>query len=203
MKAEPDLKKAHQNRGSFLTVFFPNSVSQWGFSPDKLRCVPVRVAGAGSGGRFRKVPESSGVCWCIGSGGRFRKVPESSGVKWCRFRRQVPEDFGGFRCMPAEVQEVGSGTEGLGRFRRVLESSGACWCRFRRQGSEGSGEFRCGLLPCNLNRSSHVLVLITGIMGKTTAQKGAHVVKDGIRHKDVYATAVGDTSKAFFFSPTA
>ena len=28
--------------------------------------------------------------------------------------------------------------------------------------------------------------------GKTIAQKGAHVVKDGIRHKDVYATAVGD-----------
>ena len=27
-------------------------------------------------GRFRKVPESSGVCWCSG------KVPESSGVKW-------------------------------------------------------------------------------------------------------------------------
>ena len=34
-------------------------------------------------------------------------------------------------------------------------------------------------------------------MGKTTAQKGAHVVKDGIRHKDVYATAVGDTTKAY------
>ena len=35
-------------------------------------------------------------------------------------------------------------------------------------------------------------------MGKTTAQKGAHVVKDGIRHKDVYATAVGDITKAYF-----
>ena len=34
-------------------------------------------------------------------------------------------------------------------------------------------------------------------MGKTTAQKGARVVKDGIRHKDVYATAVGDTTKAY------
>ena len=32
-------------------------------------------------------------------------------------------------------------------------------------------------------------------MGKTIAQKGAHVVKDGV---DVYATAVGDTTKAFF-----
>ena len=36
-------------------------------------------------------------------------------------------------------------------------------------------------------------------MGKTTAQKGAHVVKDGIRHNDVYATAVGDATKAYFF----
>ena len=34
-------------------------------------------------------------------------------------------------------------------------------------------------------------------MGKTTAQKGPPVVKDGIRHKDVYATAVGDTTKAY------
>ena len=32
-------------------------------------------------------------------------------------------------------------------------------------------------------------------MGKTSAQKGANVVKDGIRHKDVYATAVGDITK--------
>ena len=35
-------------------------------------------------------------------------------------------------------------------------------------------------------------------MGKTTAQKDGHVVKDGIRQKDVYATAVGDTTKAYF-----
>ena len=32
-------------------------------------------------------------------------------------------------------------------------------------------------------------------MGKTIAQKGAHVVKDGIRRK----TAVGDTTKAYLF----
>ena len=37
-------------------------------------------------------------------------------------------------------------------------------------------------------------------MGKTTAPKGAYVVKDGIRHKDVYATAVGDITKAYFLS---
>ena len=38
-------------------------------------------AGVGSGGRFQKVPESSGVCWrrfC--HGGRIRRVPESSSV---------------------------------------------------------------------------------------------------------------------------
>ena len=36
-------------------------------------------------------------------------------------------------------------------------------------------------------------------MDKTIAQKDAHVVKDGIKHKDVYATAVGDTTKAYVF----
>ena len=75
------------------------------FSPDKLRCVPVRVEGAGSGGRFRRVP----VCAGVGSGGRFRRVPESSGefrrvpessgVCWCRFWRQVPKGSGEFRCV--------------------------------------------------------------------------------------------------------
>ena len=32
--------------------------------------------------------------------------------------------------------------------------------------------------------------------GKTTAQNG--IVKDGITHKDVYATAVGVITKAYF-----
>ena len=72
-------------------------------------------------GRFRKVPEGSGVKWC-----RFRRrVPESSGGKW--FRRQVPEDFGRFRRMLAQVQEVSSGRfrkVGSGRSRKVLEGSG-------------------------------------------------------------------------------
>ena len=35
-------------------------------------------------------------------------------------------------------------------------------------------------------------------MGKTTAQKGPNVVKDGARLEDVYATAVGDITKAYF-----
>ena len=33
--------------------------------------------------------------------GRFRKVPESSGVCWCRFRSRVPEGSGRFRRMLA------------------------------------------------------------------------------------------------------
>ena len=71
-----------------------------------------------------------------------------------------------------------------GRFWKVpeAESSGVCWCRFRRQdwgkvpacwwqGCEGSGRFPCGLLPCNLDRSSRVLVLITGITLSTWAKR--------------------------------
>ena len=110
--------------------------------------MPVRVAGAGSGGRFRKVPESSGVCWC-----RFRrrvpKVPEGSGVGWCRFRRQVPEgsgeaSSGRFRrvLVYAGVGSERWVPEGLGRFRKVPESSNVCWCSFRKQVPEGPGEFR-------------------------------------------------------------
>ena len=91
------------------------------------------------------------MCAGVGSGGGFRKFRKKFGgfgVCWCMFRKQVREG-----------SAVSS--EGLGRFRRVPESSGACWCRFRRQGSEGSGEFRCGLLPCNFDSGSHVIVLIT------------------------------------------
>ena len=71
--------------------------------------------------------------------------------------------------MYAKVLEVGSGRfrkVGSGRSPKVPAGSGEC--RFRRQGLEGSGEFRCGLLPCNLDRSSHVIVLITGITLSTS-----------------------------------
>ena len=79
------------------------------------------------------------MCWCsVRSGGKFRKVPESSGVCYCRFRRQVPE---GFRRVP-----VCAGVGSAGKFRKVPESSGVCYCRFRRQVPEGSGEFRCVLV---------------------------------------------------------
>ena len=67
--------------------------------------VPV-CAGVGSGGRFRKVPVCAGG---VGFGGKFRKVLEGSGVCWCRFRRQVPEGSGGFRCVLVQVPEPGSG----------------------------------------------------------------------------------------------
>ena len=55
---------------------------------------------------------------------------------------------------------VGSG----GGFRKVPESFGVCW------GSEGSGEFRCGLLSCNLDKSSRVIVLTTGRILSTWAK---------------------------------
>ena len=66
-------------------------------------------AGVGSGGRFRKVPEGSGVCWC-----RFRR----------QVRRQVPEGSGGFRCVHQDpvCAGVGSGCN----FRRVPESVVCC-----------------------------------------------------------------------------
>ena len=218
-------------------------------------------AGVRSGGRFRKVPESSAVKWSrfrrqvpegsgrfrkvlvyagVGSrkvlegsgrfwrvtvcaGGKFRKVPQSSAIEWRRFRRQVPDGSGRFWGVPVYAG-VGSG----GRFPKVLEGSG----KFRRvpvcagvgrRVSEGSrpessvcvgvgsggfgrsGEFRCGLLPCKLDRSSHVIALITGItinivhMGKTIARKGAHVVKDGKRHKDVMLLLLGIPPKFIFF----
>ena len=39
------------------------------------------------------------MCASVGSGCNFRKVPEGSGVCWYRFRRQVPDGSGGFRCV--------------------------------------------------------------------------------------------------------
>ena len=104
-------------------------------------------AGVGSGGKFRKVAEGCGVCWR-----KFRRqVPEGSGVCCCGFRK-VMEGSGEFR--RGLVQEASCG----GKFRRQV---GPLVYRFRRHSSEGSGEFQCGLLPGNLDRSSHVIVLIT------------------------------------------
>ena len=60
-------------------------------SGGKFREVPV------GSGRFRKVQEGCGVCWCIGVGsaGRFPKVPEGCGELWrvlVWFWRQGSED---------------------------------------------------------------------------------------------------------------
>ena len=114
----------------------------------RFRRVPL-CAGVGSRGKFRKVPEGSGVCWCGEGCGGFRRVPVRAGVgSGGKLRRQVPEASSG------------------GKFwRQVPECSREFGCvlvyKFRRQSSEGSGEFRCGLLPGNLDRSSHVIALNT------------------------------------------
>ena len=65
-------ERSTQKMRAEALFFSPTASAKGVFSPDKLRCVPVRVAGAGSGGRFRKVPESSGVC--AGGSGEFRCV---------------------------------------------------------------------------------------------------------------------------------
>ena len=66
----------------------------------------------GSGGKCRKVLESSGVWYC-----RFRRqrVPESSGVCYCRFRRQAPESSGVRWCRYRR-----QGSEGSGELRLLL-----------------------------------------------------------------------------------
>ena len=47
-------------------------------------------AGAGGSGGFRSVLVQE-----VLEGFRFRRVPASSGVCWCRFRKQVPEGLEG------------------------------------------------------------------------------------------------------------
>ena len=81
-------------------------------------------------GSQEQVPEAgSGEFRCVAGvgSGRFRKVSESSGVCWCRFRGrlQVPEGSGRFRRVLV-CAGVGSG----GRLRKVPDSSDVCWCRF-------------------------------------------------------------------------
>ena len=144
------------------------------------------------------------MCAGVASGSRFRKVPEGSAIKWCWFQRQVPDGSGRFRRVPVcagvgrRVRRfprvpvcvgVGSG----GRVRKVLESS-AVWF--------------VALQP-SLDRSSHAIALIAGItvnivhMGKTIAQKGAHVVKDGKRHKNVLCYCCWGYHQSLFFVASA
>ena len=78
--------------GLTFRAFFPQQCKLMGssaqISSGVCRCGSQEQVPEEGSGRFRKVPESSGVCYCtVGSGGKFRKVPESYGVCWCR---QVP-----------------------------------------------------------------------------------------------------------------
>ena len=133
--------------------FFPQQRKLMGSSAQisfgVCRCGSQEQVPEEGSGRFRRVP----VCAGVGPGGRFRKVVYGGAGGSGRFR------LGEFRHVLVYVAEASSG-----RFWRVPESSGVRWCRYRRQGSEGSEgseEFRCGLLLCNLDRSSHVIVLNT------------------------------------------
>ena len=79
----------------------------------------------------------------VGSGGGFRKVPEGSGVCWCRFRSQVPEGSGEFRCkMIFRRVPVYAGVGSGGGFPKVAKGwSGRSW-----KVPEGSGESWCVLV---------------------------------------------------------
>ena len=137
-------------------------------------------------GRFRKIPEGSG---------RFRKVPESCGVRWCRFRRRVPEGSGGYA-------GVGSG----GRFRKVPKGWFRVFGGFRRVparvgvGSGGRVQVWFVALqpgqeqPCDCFDHADNIVH----MGKTIAQKGAHVVKDGIGIRMSMLLLLGISPKLIF-----
>ena len=72
------------------------------------------------------------MCAGVGSGGKFQKVPEGSGECWCRFRRQVPEGLGGFRSVLVWVPEVEV------EFRKIPEVPVCAGVVV-----EGSREFRC------------------------------------------------------------
>ena len=80
------------------------------------------------------------------------------------------------------------------------------WCRCRRQGSEGSRDLRCGLLLSNLVRGSQgqlcdcfeLLLAITLSTWAEPLRKKKWRSCSQTWHKD-YATAVGDTTKAYFF----
>ena len=76
------------------------------FQQRKLMGSSARISsGVCRRGSQEQVPEEGSYAG-VGSGGKFRKVPGSSGVKWCWFGsgvqfRKAPEDFGRFRCMLA------------------------------------------------------------------------------------------------------
>ena len=88
--------------------FSPTALANGVFSPDKPRCVPVRVAGAGSG-KFPKVPEGSGAGPGAGCK-RFR----------CRLQAQVPEGSRRFRRVLESSASFRKVLGGCRRFWKVL-----------------------------------------------------------------------------------
>ena len=135
------------------TAHMPHRVSRRFFCPQQRKLMGSSAqisSGVCRSGSQEQVPKE-------GSEGRFQKVPESSGVCWCRFQRQVPEGSGGFRCVLAEASSrrfrrvpVCAGIGSGGKFPKFPEGSGVCWCgvgsggKLRRQVPEASsgGNFR-------------------------------------------------------------
>ena len=121
------IRKAQKLKVLGVALLFPQQQKVMGSSAQiscgVCRCGSQEQVPEEGSGRFRRVPAYAGV----GSGGRFGKVPESSGVKWCRFRKQVP---GRFRKISEGSGDAGVGSGGgfrkvpKGWFRKVLEGSG-------------------------------------------------------------------------------
>ena len=142
-------------------------------------------AGVGSGGRFWKVPGSSGVCLLqvleAGSG-RFRTVPMCAGAGSGGKFRKVPVcaivgSGGRFRRVPV-CAGLGTG----GRVRKVPESYGVVCCFATLSGAA----MWLFWTPFGDNIVH---------MGRTTAQKKWRSCSQTWQ-KD-YVTAVGDTTKAY------
>ena len=91
-----------------------------------VRNLPPEPTPEAGSGRFRRAP----VCAGAGSGGKFRKVAEGSGVCWCRFRMQLSEGSGGFRCVLVNRNLSPEPTPAhTGTFRNLPEpASGTCFC---------------------------------------------------------------------------
>ena len=94
MKQHTENSKKMDMIGCF--TFFPQQRKLMGSSAQigsgVCRCGSQEQVPEEGSRRFWRVPGCAGV----GSGGRFRKVPEGSGVCWCRFRMQLTEGSGKF-----------------------------------------------------------------------------------------------------------
>ena len=104
-----------------LSQFIPQQRKLMGssaqISSGVCRCGSQEQVPEAGSGRFRRVPGGGAG---VGSGGGFRKVPESSGVCWCRFRRQVPESSGMCWSGSGGKSRKVAGSASSEKFRRVL-----------------------------------------------------------------------------------